>query len=88
MKNEKKQLQNEKAKMEKLEARRAEMWVRQETARGELGDAKKLFGKELVDGGDVEELSAAVQLRNKLKTVGLPGFSRGPIGCKVMRHSR
>ena len=41
MKNEKKQLQNEKAKMEKLEGRRSEMWVRQESARGELGEAKR-----------------------------------------------
>jgi len=41
MKNETKRFQNEKTKLEKLEARRSEMWVRQESARGGLAKYQK-----------------------------------------------
>jgi len=35
-----------------------------------------------------DRYQAAVEARNRLKTVGLPGFIRGPLGCKVMRQFR
>ena len=75
MKNEKKQLQNEKVKMEKLEGRRSEMWVRHETARGELGEAKQVFGRELVDGGDVEKLSKTLSHKESALTIIAAGLA-------------
>ena len=35
-----------------------------------------------------DRYQAAVEARNRLKTVGLPGFTRGPLSCKVMRQFR
>ena len=75
MKSEKKNHKAEQAKLAKLQSRRGEMWTSQETAKGELGEAKTLFGKQLLDGADVEKLFATLAQKDAALTIISAGLA-------------
>ena len=75
MKAEKKTYKNEKETLLKLQDRRDEIWLRHESARSELGDAKEIFGKELVNGGDIDKLSVSLSHKESALTIIAGGLA-------------